>query len=115
MKSRVANAYQLLGLARRAGGVAPGMEAARRAIREGEALLLVLARDASSVQLEKIRTTVHNRTIPQITLGDRSTLGAAVGLPPLSAIAVTNRTLVDQLISELDTSGGESRTDVVEA
>lgn len=105
----------LLGLARRAGAVAPGTEAVRRAIREGEAHLILLAGDASSVQLEKIRTTLHEKPIPQVILGDRNTLGAAVGLATLSAIAVTSRSLADQLIAELDASDGQSGTHVGEA
>jgi len=107
--------YRLLGLARRAGAVAPGTEAVRRAIREGEAQLLLMAGDASSVQLDKIRTTLHDRPIPQVTLGDRNALGAAVGLAALSAVAVTNRSLADQLIAELDGPDGEQGTDAVEA
>jgi len=115
MGSRTLSAYRLLGLARRAGAVAPGTGAVRRAIREGEALLILMAGDASSVQLDKIRTTLHDRTIPQVILGDRNTLGAAVGLAPLSAVAVTNRSLADQLVSELEGSEDESSTDAVEA
>jgi|TARA_B110000116_G_C16395541_1_gene385000 ribosomal protein L7Ae-like RNA K-turn-binding protein len=74
-----------------------------------------MAGDASSVQLDKIRTTLYDRTIPQAVLGDRNTLGAAVGLAPLSAVAVTNRSLADKLVAELKSSGDESGTDAVEA
>ena len=106
---------RLLGLARRAGGIAPGTDAVRRAIREGEARLVLMAGDASSVQLDKVRTTLKNRTIPQAVLGDRNTLGAALGLGPLSAVAVTNASLADQLVAELERSVDESSTDAVEA
>ena len=77
---RARSALRLLGLARRAGAIAMGTDAVRRAIREGEARLILYATDASSVQLDKIRTTLHDRTIPQAVLGDRDTLGAAVGV-----------------------------------
>lgn len=115
MERRRRSALRLLGLARRAGAVAPGTEAVRRAIREGEAHLILMAGDASRVQLDKIRTTLHEKAIPQVILGDRDTLGAAVGLAMLSAVAVTNRSLADQLIAELDGSDGESGTHVGEA
>jgi len=105
---------RLLGLARRAGAVAPGTEAVRRAIREGEAHLILMAGDASSVQMDKIRTTLHEKPIPQVILGDRNTLGAAVGLATLSAVAVTNRSLAYQLIAELDGSDDEHGTHVGE-
>ncbi len=112
MESRTRNALRLLGLARRAGGVAPGTEAVRRAIREGEARLVLIAGDASSVQMDKIRTTMHDRTIPRVILGDRDTLGAALGRGPISAVAVTQRSLAERLAEEL---GGEGGTDAVEA
>ena len=109
------SAYRLLGLARRAGAVAPGTEAVRRAIREGEARLILMACDASSVQMEKIRTTLHDRAIPQAVLGDRDMLGAAVGLAPLSAVAVTSVSLADRLLVELDGWSDEHRRDESEA
>ncbi|MDA1103585.1 MAG: ribosomal L7Ae/L30e/S12e/Gadd45 family protein [Gemmatimonadetes bacterium] len=115
MESRGPRVFRLLGLARRAGGVAPGTDAVRRAIREGEAQLILMAGDASSVQLDKIRSTLHDRPIPQVILGDRNTLGAAVGLAPLSAVAVTNRSLATQLIAELRPSDDEGGIDAVEA
>ena len=65
------NVYRLLGLARRAGAVAPGTEAVRRAIRVGEARLVLMAGDASRTQLDKIRRTLHDRPIPQAHLGNR--------------------------------------------
>lgn len=109
------SALRLLGLARRAGAVAPGTDAVRRAIREGDARLILVARDASSVQLEKIRTTLHDRSIPQAVLGDRNTLGAAVGFARLTAVAVTDRALADRLVAELETAGHEGGSDAVEA
>lgn len=96
--------YQLLGLARRAGGVAPGAVAVRHAIREGEARVVLFAGDASSAQLDKIRRTLAGRHVPQVSLGDRSALGAALGMAPLSAVAVTNESLAEQVLAELGRS-----------
>ena len=115
MVSRTTSALRLLGLARRAGGIAPGTEAVRRAIREGEARLILIAGDASSVQVEKVRTTLNDRAIPRVILGDRNTLGAAVGLAPLSAVAVTHAELATKLAAELQEPVGGSGTDAVEA
>jgi ribosomal protein L7Ae-like RNA K-turn-binding protein len=104
-----------LGLARRAGGVAPGTDAVRRAIREGEAQLILIAGDASGVQVKKIRTTLGNRAIPQVILGDRDTLGAALGLGPLSAVAVTHGALAEKLAGQLEELDGGGGMDAVEA
>jgi len=92
----------MLGLARRAGAVAPGTDATRRAIRRGEARLVLMAGDASGVQLDKIRKELSNRPIPQVTLGDRATLGAAVGKAPLAAVAVTDESLATRLLQDLN-------------
>jgi ribosomal protein L7Ae-like RNA K-turn-binding protein len=97
----VSRVYRLLGLARRAGAVAPGTEAVRRALRAGEARLVLLAEDASDVQLEKIQKVLRRGTVPQARLGDRTSLGAALGVAPISAVAVTSAPLADQVLTEL--------------
>jgi ribosomal protein L7Ae-like RNA K-turn-binding protein len=112
MESPSAELLRLLGLARRAGKVAPGTDAARRAVLEGEARLVLTASDASSVQLKKIRTTLRNRTIPQATLGDRNTLGAAIGLPPLAALAVTDDSFADRILEGLGGVGEDGSNEV---
>ncbi|MCG6956543.1 MAG: ribosomal L7Ae/L30e/S12e/Gadd45 family protein [Gemmatimonadetes bacterium] len=92
-----ADAFRLLGLARRAGAVVPGIDGARRTLQEGKARLILMADDASGVQLDKIRRLLDNRSIPQARLGDRATLGAAIGTGPVSAIAVTVATFAQEL------------------
>ena len=94
--------FRLLGLARRAGAVAPGTDATRRAIRRGEARLVLMAGDASRVQLDKIRKELNNRPIPQIIVGDRATLGAAIGKAPMTAVAVTDESLAARLLQDLN-------------
>ncbi|MDZ7779380.1 MAG: ribosomal L7Ae/L30e/S12e/Gadd45 family protein [Gemmatimonadota bacterium] len=98
----------ILGLARRAGEASGGTEAVRQAVRDGRAKVVVMATDASPTQLKKIRSTIHNRTIPQVFLGDRSTLGAAIGAAPLAAIAVTDASLAGRLLEGV---GSEEATD----
>jgi ribosomal protein L7Ae-like RNA K-turn-binding protein len=99
--SRINRVMQLLGLARRAGAVATGTEAVRQAVRGGEARLVLLAGDASPLQLEKIEKALSKRPTPRARLGDRSALGAAVGLAPLSAVALTSAPLAEQISAEL--------------
>jgi|AP95_1055475.scaffolds.fasta_scaffold92312_2 ribosomal protein L7Ae-like RNA K-turn-binding protein len=107
MKKRTGrpDAFRILGLARRAGAVAPGTDATRRSIRQGEARLILMAGDASSVQLDKIRRTMQDRSIPQAILGDRSTLGAAIGKAPVAAVAVTDESFAGLLLRSI---GGEA-------
>ena len=101
-ESQRPSAFRLLGLARRAGAVAPGTDATRRSLRRGEARLILMARDASSVQMDKIIKLMAKRPIPQAVLGDRDTLGAAIGKGPTSAIAVTDESFAKLLLDDLE-------------
>lgn len=99
--SRRSDALRLLGLARRAGAVLPGTEATRRALRSGEARLIVMAGDASQTQMKKLDTTSGEGRVPRVVLGDRAELGAAIGRGPVSAVAVTADTFARQLVRGL--------------
>jgi ribosomal protein L7Ae-like RNA K-turn-binding protein len=104
---RSTEAFQLLGLARRAGALALGTDAARRAVREGRAHLVVMAGDASPVQLRKIEGLLEHRPVPRAVLGDRSRLGEAVGGPPLAALAVTGPDFAARLLGCLTNDEAE--------
>ncbi len=107
-------ALRLLGIARRAGAVVWGTDAARRAIRSGEARLVLMAGDASQVQLEKVRSALEHRPIPRGTLGDRATLGAAVGRAPVSVVAVTADSFagpVSEMLGLVERSDGNGAED----
>jgi ribosomal protein L7Ae-like RNA K-turn-binding protein len=109
------DALELLGLAQRAGAVERGVDAARRAVREGRARLVLIAGDASATQLKKIMGLLEHRPVPRRHVADRATLGAAVGGPPLSAVAITRRELAESMLERLperegtgDIPGGDS-------
>ena len=95
-------ALRILGLARRAGAVAPGTSATRRSITRGEARVVLMAEDASSAQLDKIKRTMRKRIIPQVLLGDRATLGAAIGKAPIAAVVVTDASLAGRLLESIN-------------
>ncbi|HUF76920.1 MAG TPA: ribosomal L7Ae/L30e/S12e/Gadd45 family protein [Longimicrobiales bacterium] len=99
--SRASSVYGLLGLARRAGAIVPGTAAVRDSVRSGEAKLVLLAGDASVAQLDKVRRILEKRSVPQVSLGDRAALGAAVGTGPISAVAVTSTPLAGRMLTEL--------------
>jgi ribosomal protein L7Ae-like RNA K-turn-binding protein len=96
-----ADALQFLGLARRAGSVAAGTDRTRQALRNGLAKLVLVAGDASAVQLKKVEGIAEKRGIPRVVLGDRVGLGRAVGEAPLSAIAVTDAGFANGLLQRL--------------
>jgi len=65
------------------------------------AKLVLVAGDASPVQLKKVEGIASQKGIPTVVLGDRGVLGAAVGEPPLSAVAVTDAGFAHRLIERL--------------
>ncbi len=101
------DALELLGLAQRAGAVERGMDAARRAVREGRARLVLIADDASATQLKKIMGLLEHRPVPRRRVSDRVALGAALGAPPLSAVAITQRRFAESLLGRLPKGDGE--------
>ena len=101
-------ALSLLGLAHRAGAVERGSQAARAAVRRGEARLVLLAGDGAAKQVEKVVGLARNRAVAYGTLADRVSLGAAVGGPPLTAVAVTNGSFALELGRRLQPGGART-------
>jgi ribosomal protein L7Ae-like RNA K-turn-binding protein len=69
--------------------VVRGTDAVRRALRAGEARLVLTAADAAQGQLDKLEGLLRNRDVPRLVSGTREELGAALGSSPLTAVAVT--------------------------
>lgn len=90
-------ALALLGLAARAGGIAPGTERVREAVRGGRARVAFLATDASANSKDKIVPLLVKHGVPTIERFDRSDLGAAIGRAPVSAIAVLEQGIAGRL------------------
>ena len=96
-----ARAFKLLGLAQRAVAVERGVDATRCAVRDGRARLVLIAEDASNVQLKKIAGLLEHRPVPQRQLGGQEALGAALGAGPLSAVAITLQNFAEPMLHYL--------------
>ena len=102
-------ALALLGLAARAGGIAPGTERVREAVRGGRARVAFLATDASANSRDKIVPLLVKHAVPTIERFDRSGLGAAIGKAPVSAVAVLEKGIAGRLRTLFgDTVPGDS-------
>jgi ribosomal protein L7Ae-like RNA K-turn-binding protein len=86
-----------LGLAMRAGKLVSGEEIVLKAIRSGEAKLVVLAKDASENTEKKISDKCSSYGIPLLIGYSRFELGAAVGKPERVLFAVTDRAFADMI------------------
>jgi ribosomal protein L7Ae-like RNA K-turn-binding protein len=107
----VGSPFALLGLAKRAGMLEHGTESTRRAVIDGRACLVLLARDAAVGQQNKVKKLLSHRTTPNATLGTRLELGKAVGTAPVSAVAVTDEGFARRLVSQIQP---DSRSAVVQ-
>lgn len=82
----------MLGLARKAGAIALGTEAAIEAIRKEKAKIVIIAADASETTTEQIKNKcrfykVEYDVVPGLT---RQQLGNSLGRSVLSAVAILN-------------------------
>ena len=68
--------------------------------------MVLKAGDASAVQLEKIDKLLKDRPIPHAVVGDRATLGAAIGRASVSAVAITNASLAARMLDLLEIEPG---------
>jgi ribosomal protein L7Ae-like RNA K-turn-binding protein len=79
-----------LGLAYRAGKLVSGDESVLKAIRSGQAALVIVAADASANALKKYRDKCTAYGIPFVQFAARSELGASIGKPERVVLAVTD-------------------------
>lgn len=101
-----ADVLGLLGLARRAGAVTPGVGATRRALGAGAVRLVLVATDASETQRKKVRGRARGAGVPLEAVASRAVLGRALGRTELSAAGVTNRSFAKQLLEKLSQADG---------
>ncbi len=88
---------RLLGLAARAGAVAPGTERVREAVRSGEARFVLVAGDISENTRDKLIPLLVSREIPHVQAYDRDRLGEAIGRGAMSAVAIVDASFARRL------------------
>jgi ribosomal protein L7Ae-like RNA K-turn-binding protein len=91
------NAFQLLGLAMRAGKVVSGEEQVLKAIRFQKAKLVLLSMDASQNTSKRITDKAAYYDIPLIRAGLREQLGQAIGKEQRVVIAVSELGLASKI------------------
>lgn len=92
---------RLLGLGRRARRVAAGHEAAERALKAGEATLLLVASDAGVGEAKRWERLASLRGVPMVSPLAAAGLGEALGMPPRAVVAVTDPHLARGLLDVL--------------
>lgn len=82
--------YSLLGLCKKAGKLVGGEVAVENAIRQKTAVLLILARDASRNTRKKFNNSAIYYKIPLVEVGEKDSLGSAVGEEIRAILAITD-------------------------
>jgi ribosomal protein L7Ae-like RNA K-turn-binding protein len=90
-------ALEALGLALRAGRAAVGTRQVAEAARSGELELVVWAGDASPNARRRISGPLKEAEPVQVTLGDRASLGDALGRAPVVVVGVSDRGLAAKI------------------
>lgn len=101
----------MIGLAARAGAVLPGTERVREAARSGILEFAVVAADASENSRNKLVPLLDARHIPYAVVGERETLGAAIGKAPVSALGITDRKFASRVREMLSEPQGGTETE----
>ncbi|GAA3406570.1 YlxQ family RNA-binding protein [Paenibacillus hodogayensis] len=94
-------ALSFLGLAMRAGKLAIGDEGALKAVRSGQARLVVLAEDASDNTRKKFQDKCAHYNVDLVECFDRYELGAAIGKEARVLVAVVDAGFAQKIKSFL--------------
>jgi ribosomal protein L7Ae-like RNA K-turn-binding protein len=93
--------YSTLGLAMRAGKVLAGDDTVIKAVRSGEAKLVIMATDAAVNAQKKYRDKCSHYQIPLVEFGNRFDLGSAIGKVDRVVLAVTDAGFADRIAQGL--------------
>lgn len=80
-----------LGLAKKAGRIVSGEFMTERAIRDGNARLVIVAGDASGNTKKKFADSCKYYHVPYTEFGDKEQLGSAIGKEFRASLAVTDQ------------------------
>lgn len=106
----------LLGLARRAGKVEMGDDAAKAACTAGAARLIIISSEASSRTRETFRFIAENANIPHITVSEtREEIGNALGKRPIVVCALCDTGFAAAIIKKLADANEDAKNALPEA
>ena len=94
--------YSMLGLCKRARTLTFGEGAVKDRIRQKKARLVIVSADASENTKKKFSDNCSFYTVPYVEVGDRYTLGNAIGNTFAVVLAITNQGLAENLLKLLN-------------
>lgn len=94
--------YSLLGLAMKGRNVVSGEFSTENAVRNGSAMLVIVAEDASDNTKKRFRDKCSFYQVPIYTYGTKEELGHAIGKEQRSSIAVMDEGLARAVTGHLE-------------
>ncbi|HIY20109.1 MAG TPA: ribosomal L7Ae/L30e/S12e/Gadd45 family protein [Candidatus Blautia avistercoris] len=91
----------LIGLATKAGKTVSGEFSTEKAVKNGKAGIVLIAEDASGNTKKKFENMCRFYEVPCYCLGDRETLGKAVGKEFRASLAVLDENFTNAIMEEL--------------
>jgi ribosomal protein L7Ae-like RNA K-turn-binding protein len=92
----------LVSLAQKAGKIASGEFMTEKAVKTGEAYLVIVAEDASDNTQKKFRNMCDFYKVSLISYGSKEQLGHAVGKEMRASLAVTDEGLAQAIMKKMD-------------
>lgn len=87
----------LIGLAMKAGKITSGEFSTEKAVKDGQAALVIVAEDASGNTKKKFQNMCTYYHVPIYFYGSKNALGAAIGKEFRASLAVTDHGLADAI------------------
>lgn len=95
-----------IGLARRAGRLAPGDREVARALTHHRVRLLWLAEDSGMATRRKYGFWAANLGVPVVLRGTKAELGRAAGMRPLAVLAILDARIAERILQVVDVTVG---------
>ena len=95
-------ALSMIGIATKAGKTQTGEFSTEKAVKEGKAALVIVARDASDNTKKKFRNMCQYYQVTMREFADKNSLGAACGKEFRASLAITDAGLGDAVIRHID-------------
>ncbi len=98
-----------MGIARRAGALAPGNNQVEKALKSGHVALLILSTDAGPSLYRKYHLWTQDLGVPILRAGTKEELGRSIGMGPHAVLAILDSNIAQRLLASGDLSGGIQR------
>lgn len=98
-----------IGIARRAGALAPGNNQVEMALKAGRVALLVLSTDAGPSVYRKYHLWAQDLNVPILRAGTKEELGRSIGMGPHAILAILDTNIAQRLMASGELSGGIQR------